>query len=158
MVGPEEYVCLRLDMVTKQKVSNRKGKSKHQTTAAQPSKRVRHKVAAEELPKTHRKTGASVEQSPDKQPSIMPEQDQTRASPFGATAGQIFVRLNRKFVDIAKRNVNTSFDLAAGLARAKNLSEVMQLQLDYWRTLLRIRLDQTDETRQTDKLRGLDKT
>ena len=39
-----------------------------------------------------------------------------------AAAGQGVVAFNRKFVDIAQRNVNTAFDLAKSIAGAKNLA------------------------------------
>jgi hypothetical protein len=42
------------------------------------------------------------------------------------------VALNRKAIDIARRNINTGFGLAVSLARAKNLAEVMELQAAYW--------------------------
>jgi hypothetical protein len=51
---------------------------------------------------------------------------------FGA-AGQGAMALNRKIIDIAERNVSTGFDLAASLAGAKNIAEVMELQAAYWR-------------------------
>src|SRR5262249_51748511 len=47
-------------------------------------------------------------------------------------AGQGAVALNRKAIDIARRNINTGFGLALSLARAKNLAEVMELQAAYW--------------------------
>jgi hypothetical protein len=54
---------------------------------------------------------------------------------FGA-AGQGAAALNRRFIDLAERNVNTGFDLAMGLAGARNLAEVMELQATYWHKLL----------------------
>ncbi len=54
---------------------------------------------------------------------------------FGA-AGQGAAVLNRKYIDLAERNINTGFDLATGLAGASNLAEVMELQATYWRKLL----------------------
>jgi len=47
-------------------------------------------------------------------------------------AGQGAMALNRKAIDIARRNINTGFGLAVNLARAKNLAEVMELQAAYW--------------------------
>jgi hypothetical protein len=47
-------------------------------------------------------------------------------------AGQGAVAFNRKFIDIAQRNVNSVFDLAKSLASAKDLSEVVELQTAYW--------------------------
>jgi hypothetical protein len=48
-------------------------------------------------------------------------------------AGQGAVAVNRKAFDIARRNINTGFDLAESLAGAKNLAEVMELQTAHWR-------------------------
>ena len=48
-------------------------------------------------------------------------------------AGQGAVALNRTIMDIAERNISTGFDLAARLAGAKNLVEVMEMQAAYWR-------------------------
>jgi phasin family protein len=46
------------------------------------------------------------------------------------------VALNRKIIDIARRNINSSFDLAKNLARAKNPVEAMEMQADHWREQL----------------------
>ena len=51
-------------------------------------------------------------------------------------AGQGAVAFNRKIIDIAQRNVNSGFDLAKSLAGAENLSEIVELQADYWQKLL----------------------
>jgi phasin len=55
--------------------------------------------------------------------------------------------LNRKIVDIAQRNVNSSFDLAKNLASAKNLAEVVELQGAYWRKQFEVLLGQAEEVR-----------
>ena len=65
---------------------------------------------------------------------------------FGA-AGQGAVALNSKIIDIAERNINTGFDLATGLAGARNLAEVMELQAAYWRKLLGELQTQAEEGR-----------
>src|SRR6476646_2051028 len=52
---------------------------------------------------------------------------------FVVAAGQGTVALNRKSIDIALRNINTSFGLAESLAGAKNVAEAMELQTTYWR-------------------------
>jgi phasin len=49
------------------------------------------------------------------------------------TAGQGAVALRRKTFDIAQKNLDLGFDLAKGLAGARNLSEIVELQADYWR-------------------------
>ena len=52
---------------------------------------------------------------------------------FVVAAGQGAVALNRKAIEIARRNINTGFGLAESLAGAKNLAEAMELQAAYWR-------------------------
>ena len=54
---------------------------------------------------------------------------------FGA-AGQGAAALNRKLIDLAGHNINSGFDLATGLAGARDFGEVMELQATYWRNLL----------------------
>jgi hypothetical protein len=49
-----------------------------------------------------------------------------------SAAGQNAMALNRKMLDVAERNMDTGFDLAIGLAGARNLGEVMELQAAYW--------------------------
>jgi phasin len=65
---------------------------------------------------------------------------------FDAT-GQGAVALNRKIIDIAQRNINSSFDLAKGLAGAKNLAEAVELQSAYWRQQLDTLAAQAEEVR-----------
>jgi phasin len=62
-------------------------------------------------------------------------------------AGQGAVALNRKIIDIAQRNVNSGLDLAKSLAGAKNLSEIVELQADYWQKLLGSLTSQAEEVR-----------
>ena len=52
------------------------------------------------------------------------------------TAGQGVTALNQTIIDMAERNIDTSFDLAMDLCRAKNLAEVMELQTAYWQKQL----------------------
>ena len=61
--------------------------------------------------------------------------------------GQGAVALNRKVIDIAQRNINSSFDLAKSLAGAKNLAEAMELQGAYWRKQLDALAAQAEEVR-----------
>jgi phasin len=65
---------------------------------------------------------------------------------FDAT-NQGAVALNRKIIDIAQRNINSGFDLAKGLAGAKNLAEAMELQADHWRKQLDTVAAQAEEVR-----------
>ena len=62
-------------------------------------------------------------------------------------AGQGAVALNRKVIDIAQRNINSSFEFAKSLAGAKNLTEAMELQAAYWRKQLGALQAQAEEVR-----------
>ena len=61
--------------------------------------------------------------------------------------GQGAVALNRKIIDIAQRNLNSSFDLAKSLAGAKNLAEILELQGAYWRNRFGTLTAQAEEVR-----------
>ena len=52
---------------------------------------------------------------------------------FVVAAGRGAVALNRKAIDMARRNINDGFRLAESLAAAKNVAEAMELQTAYWR-------------------------
>ena len=52
---------------------------------------------------------------------------------FVVSAGQGTVALNRRAIDLARRNINNGFGLAERLAGAKSLTEAMELQTTYWR-------------------------
>ena len=62
-------------------------------------------------------------------------------------AGQGAVALNRKAIDIARRNINSGFGLAVRLAGAKNVAEAMELQAAYWRKQLGELVAQAGEMR-----------
>jgi phasin len=62
-------------------------------------------------------------------------------------AGQGAAAFNRKVVDMARRNVDASFDLATSLAGAKNLTEVVQLQAAFWRKQFGVLAAQAEEVR-----------
>ena len=62
-------------------------------------------------------------------------------------AGQGAVALNRKAIDITRRNINSGLGLAVSLARAKNLAEAMELQAAYWRKQLNELAAQAGEMR-----------
>ena len=62
-------------------------------------------------------------------------------------AGQGAAAFNRKIVDIARRNVDASFDLAKSLAGAKNLADMVELQAAYWRKQFDALTAQADEVR-----------
>ena len=62
-------------------------------------------------------------------------------------AGQGAIAFNHKIVDIARRNVSASFDLAASLAGAKNLADIVELQSAFWRKQFGVLTAQAEEVR-----------
>ena len=64
-----------------------------------------------------------------------------------AAAGQAATAFNHKVINIAQRNVNSSFDLAASLTGAKDLADMMRLQAAYWRKQFGTLAAQADEVR-----------
>jgi phasin len=60
-------------------------------------------------------------------------------------AGQGAAAFNRKIVDIARRNVDASFDLATSLAGAKNLADMVELQSAFWRKQFGLLTAQAEE-------------
>ena len=60
-------------------------------------------------------------------------------------AGQGAAAFNRKIVDIARRNVDASFDLATSLAGAKNLADIVELQSAVWRKQFGVLTAQAEE-------------
>lgn len=62
-------------------------------------------------------------------------------------AGQSATAFNRKIIDIARRNVDVSFDLATSLAGAKSLADMVSLQADFWRKQFGVLTAQAEEVR-----------
>ena len=60
-------------------------------------------------------------------------------------AGQGAAAFNRKIVDIARRNVDASFDLASSLAGARNLTDIVELQSAFWRKQFGVLTAQAEE-------------
>jgi phasin len=63
---------------------------------------------------------------------------------FGA-AGQGAVAFNRKIIDIARRNMSSSFDLAKSLAGAKSLADMVEVQTAFWRKQFGVLTAQAEE-------------
>jgi phasin len=63
-------------------------------------------------------------------------------------AGQGAAAFNRKIIDIARRNLNSGFDLAKSLAGAKNLTDMVELQTAYWRQQFGALTAQAQEVRE----------
>ena len=137
--------------------ANPKTASKGRGKAGNKHYKPAAKVAAEMVRNTHRKTTALFEQFPVAQVPdtfrVLAERNvahtrelyegskntlqavlESWQKSFGA-AGQGAAVLNRRFIDLAERNINTGFDLATGLAGARDFGEVMELQATYWRKL-----------------------
>jgi hypothetical protein len=140
-------------------VKNLAAKSSARKTAAAKAHRIYRKpaprAAAEKAQGTYRRTAALEEFARDAQ---MPESVRALAEKSAAqtrqlyehsleavleswerlvdAAGQGAVAVNRKAIDVARRNINTGFDLVESLAGAKNLAEAMELQAAYWRKQL----------------------
>ncbi len=62
-------------------------------------------------------------------------------------AGQGATAFNRKIVDIARRNLDASFDLATSLAGAKSLADIVELQAAFWRKQFGVLTAQAEEVR-----------
>jgi phasin len=62
-------------------------------------------------------------------------------------AGQGAAAFNRKIVDIARRNVEASFELATSLAGAKSLADMVELQSAFWRKQFGVLTAQAEEVR-----------
>jgi phasin len=63
-------------------------------------------------------------------------------------AGQGAAAFNRKIIDIARRNLSSSFDLAKSLAGAKSLTDMVELQTAYWRKQFGALTAQAEEVRE----------
>ena len=63
-------------------------------------------------------------------------------------AGQGAAAFNRKIIDIARRNLDASFDLAKSLAGAKNLTDMVELQTAFWRKQFGALTAQAEEVRE----------
>jgi phasin len=64
-----------------------------------------------------------------------------------AAAGQAAAAFNHKVIDMAQRNVNSSFDLATSLAGAKDIADMVMLQAAYWRKQFDTLAAQAEEVR-----------
>jgi hypothetical protein len=131
---------------TTRKVGTRKGHGSDRKTAS--------RAVAERARGTYRKTAARLEefaydaQMPESMRALAETSvAQTRElyvhsleavleswERFVVAAGQGTLALNRKAIDITRRNINNGFGLAERLAGAKNLAEAMELQTSYWRS------------------------
>ena len=131
-----------------------KGRDRNHQTPQKMAAKLRSNVAAETIRESHRMSDAQFAPFPQSQVPdtvrVLAERNVAQArelyegskntlqtvleswqKSFSA-AGQNAVALNRKIIDVAERNMDTGFDFAIGLAGARNLGEVMELQAAYW--------------------------
>ena len=141
---------------TARKVGAVKAHSTNRKAASKAVAQKARKAVAEKARTTYRKTAAQFDQLAGN--TQMPESVRALAEKsvaqtrelyvhsleavleswegFVVAAGQGAVALNRKAIDIARRNINDGFRLAESLAGAKNVAEAMELQTAYWRKQL----------------------
>jgi hypothetical protein len=62
-------------------------------------------------------------------------------------AGQGAAAFNRKIIGMARRNVDTAFDLAQSLAGAKSISDIVGLHAAYWQKQISSLTAQAEEVR-----------
>jgi phasin len=62
-------------------------------------------------------------------------------------AGQGAASFNRKIIDISRRNLDASFDLAKSLAGAKSLADMVEVQTAFWRKQFGALTAQAEEVR-----------
>ena len=157
------------------KAAAQKARSTYRKTARKVGARKAHKtdrktaskIAAEKARGTYRKTAARFEefaygaQMPESMRALAEKSvAQTREfyvhsleavleswERFVVAAGQGTLALNRKAIEITRRNINNGFGLAERLAGAKNLAEAMELQGAYWRKQFAALAAQAEEVR-----------
>src|SRR6185437_6007722 len=62
-------------------------------------------------------------------------------------AGQGATAFNRKIIDLARRNVDASFELATSLASAKTIADIVEFQTAFWRKQFGVLTAQAEEIR-----------
>ena len=63
-------------------------------------------------------------------------------------AGEGAAAFNRKIIDISRRNLDASFDLAKSLAGAKSLADMVEVQTAFWRKQFGALTAQAEEVRE----------
>ena len=92
------------------------------------------------------KTVAQTREVYDRSKGTLDASIATLESSFDA-AGQGAAAFNRKIIDIAERNLSSTFDLAKSLAGAKSLAEIAELQAAYWQKQFSALTSQAEEVR-----------
>jgi hypothetical protein len=140
MTKPARKVAARKARDTNPKATSKVGKA-HKKLAAETLRTPRKTASQfEQLRATHvpetlqalaEKNVAQAREQYERSKNTLKTALESWQKSFGEGA----VALNRRIVDISERNMNTGFDLATGLVRAKTLAEVVELHTTYWRKL-----------------------
>ena len=104
------------------KAVNDKARDSYRRTAAQFEEFARDAEVPKAMREIAEKNIAQMRETYERSKDALENVMQSWEKSFDA-AGQGAVALNRKIIDIAQRNINSSFDLAKSLAGAKNLAE-----------------------------------
>jgi phasin len=128
------------------KVAAEKARDSYRKTAAQFEELARDTEVPQAMRDLAERNIAQMRETYERSKDALEGVLQSWERTFDAT-NQGAVALNRKIIDIAQRNINSSFDLAKDLAGAKNLSEAMEMQGTYWRKQLDTLAAQAEEVR-----------
>lgn len=130
----------------KPKVAAEKARDSYRKTAAQFEELAREAEVPQAMRELAEKNIAQMREIYERSKDALEGVMQSWERSFDAT-NQGAVALNRKIIDIAQRNISSSFDLAKSLAGATNLAEAVELQSVYWRKQLDTLAAQAEEVR-----------
>ena len=128
------------------KAVNDKARDSYRRTTAQFEEFARDAEVPKAMREIAEKNIAQMRETYERSKDALENVMQSWERSFDA-AGQGAVALNRKIIDIAQRNINSSFDLAKNLAGAKNLAEAVEMQSSFWRSQLDTLAAQAEEVR-----------
>jgi phasin len=128
------------------KVAAKKARDSYRKTAAQFEELAREAEVPQAMRELAEKNIAQMRETYERSKDALEGVMQSWERSFDAT-NQGAVALNRKIIDIAQRNISSSFDLAKSLAGATNLAEAVELQSVYWRKQLDTLAAQAEEVR-----------
>jgi phasin len=130
----------------KPKVAAEKARDSYRKTAAQFEELAREAEVPQAMRELAEKNIAQMRETYERSKDALEGVMQSWERSFDAT-NQGAVALNRKIIEIAQRNISSSFDLAKSLAGATNLAEAVEMQSAYWRKQLCTLAAQAEEVR-----------
>jgi phasin len=130
----------------KSKAAGEKARDAYRQTAAQYDELIHEAQVPEAMRVLAEKNIAQTREIYERSKNALETALESWERSFDA-AGQGAVALNRKVIDIAQRNINSSFELARSLAGAKDLAEAMELHGAFWRKQLSALTAQAEEVR-----------